>query len=420
MQADDDVLVGEAARRTDVEAGILDRRAGEQQASLFDGQILAVGFERAVDLDLPASYRRLAGQLDHRELAAEIGVEAEADQVHLGALAQVHREFFTCAEFDRDLDFDRRIGRRALLRGLVVDDGRAAAGQLGYVDEHLRYLQRAADAQALGVAVDLQIRGNVYFCAGNVRGEEAVALDRQRDRRVGRDAGAALECELAFVGGDRAVDVEVLAVARTHADVAVTQLESGGRHFGAEVDEGELAVDAGFLRRSGQRELCLDLALGARHLGSQQIDERETVDVEAEVAGQWHRAVRRCGAGDDAAVDATAVVEVARDGDRVLRGRQGCIDAETLIAEQAFRGRIGIGDRALVGGDRRVAAQCAARRGGDRTVTVDLAFELERCVGTGELGQHRQWQAAARRTAPAPARCASGSPPRSAQPCRSR
>src|SRR6185437_16569771 len=96
LQADRDVLAADGAHRADVEAGIVEPGAGEQQAAAFDAEVLAIRLVFAVDADFAAPGRRLAGPRAHRELSAHGAVEAVALNLHAVAELDVdvraHRE----------------------------------------------------------------------------------------------------------------------------------------------------------------------------------------------------------------------------------------------------------------------------------------------------------------------------------------
>ncbi len=83
------------AHRADVEAGIVERGAGEQQAPGFDREVLSVGFVGAADVQRAGAGRNPAGALVDLELAADLAVEAHASK------------FDVVAELDLDGDHDR-------------------------------------------------------------------------------------------------------------------------------------------------------------------------------------------------------------------------------------------------------------------------------------------------------------------------
>jgi hypothetical protein len=97
------------------------------------------------------------------DLAAKVAVQAEADEVHLASLAQIHCQFLAGAELDRHFRVEREGAGRG--RGLLVGDHdvgrylrRASAGQLADIDVRARDRDGASQREALVVPVQRQRR----------------------------------------------------------------------------------------------------------------------------------------------------------------------------------------------------------------------------------------------------------------------
>ena len=199
----------------------------------------------------------------------------------------------------------------------MVSRGRlAGADDACARDRHL-----AADRKALVVAVHSQSRRYVYLCTGNVGGKEILTVDLQCQRRVRVDAELARQCQLAFTGGDRTVDVERLAVARVYADLAAAEFDAGCRYLRRKSVQRELAGRRRVRGRTCQREFSFDAATRRHQARGQQIEETQVGQVQAHVAAQRHAVAAVCAEGD-MAFEAAAVTEIGIEVHVAVLGRQ--------------------------------------------------------------------------------------------------
>src|SRR5690606_14161692 len=141
-----------------------------------------------------------------------------------------------------------------------------------------RNREAAADFDAFGAALDHEIRRDHDARGGNVRGEEVLAPDRDLRGIAARDAATAAEHELAVARRERTFDIEVLRIVRGRGDVAVVQLESGGRDFRGETGEFERARELRRGGRAGEAVVRGERALDVRNFGAQQFDECKAAD----------------------------------------------------------------------------------------------------------------------------------------------
>src|SRR6185437_1029191 len=159
-------------------------------------------------------------------------------------------------------------------------------------------------------------------CGGNVRDQHLVALDVERQGRVGREADAAVDVQHAAAGGDLSGDRKATLRVAIDGELAVVQFQSCARQLRGEALRLDAPLELWRRQRARQLQVAGQRAAHVGDFGRNGFEEGEAAKVR--IDGALQGVIRT--ADGDVAIDVSAVVQCGVQASVLIRTR--CIDVD--------------------------------------------------------------------------------------------